>query len=79
MRKLATTKISEKERLRQGITNEICKNHDFRSDVREKQMDASFLLTIEVFGTYGSSFLLTVGGTVSRKDRTQFPDRGNRK
>ena len=40
--------------------------------------DASFLLTIEVFllrfvfFTYG-------GGTVSKKDQTQFPDRGNRK
>ena len=42
------------------------------------QSDASFLLTVEVF-------LLTVrlftygGGTVSKKDQTQFPDRGNRK
>ena len=40
-------------------------------------MDASFLLTVEVFYlrfvffTYG-------GGTVSKKDQTQFPDGGNR-
>ena len=41
-------------------------------------MDASFLLTVEVF-------LLTVrlfiygGGTVSKKDQTRFSDRGSRK
>ena len=41
-------------------------------------LDASFLLTVKVF-------LLTVrlftygGGTVSKKDQTQFPAGGNRK
>ena len=44
-----------------------------------KKCSGSCLLTVEVFLLSVHPFLLTVVGTVSKKDQAQFPDGGNRK